>query len=160
MRIINIITAAASLAVAWTAHAQPAYTLEQGDGVGVLSITGAEIVQVGGHGATLVDGIAIPAVSNGVAYAVGGEQSWRLAPGVYAVTAYAPAVGAAPRVPTEWSIAVEPPAPPVEPDRIHQIADALGRWIAVANDWAVLAPTTEEVRDALLLTFREPRTAE
>lgn len=131
--------------------AQPAYTLDQREGVGVLSITGAEITIIAGEGAELIEGLAIPAVGNRVRYAIGGEHAWRLAPGVYAVTSYAPAVGNAARIPTEWTVAVEPPT---EPDRIHRIADTLARWISVANDWAALAPSPEEVRDALLLTFR------
>jgi len=138
--------------------APPGFTLDQSEGVGVLSVTGAEIVKVHGDGASIEQGLEIPAFANGVAYAIGLEQTWRLAPGVYAVTAYAPAVGALPRPSVVWEIAVDEPAPPAEPTRIQRIADALARWIAGANDWAALAPDPEEVRVALLVTFREPRT--
>ena len=151
--LIWIIAIIVALLVPVARAATPGYTLEQSEGVGVLSVTGAEIVIVDGEGASIVQGLAIPAVGNRVG--LGAEQVWSLAPGVYAVTAYAPA--AAPGLVREsvvWELTVDDAA---EPTRLQRIADALARWIAVANDWAALAPDPEEVRDALLVTFREPR---
>lgn len=148
---------------------QPAYTLEQAEGVGVLTVAGAEIVIVdgggsgggggdgagGGGAAELVQGMAIPAAGNGVGFAAGTDQVWRLAPGVYAVTAYAPAATpGAVRASVVWDITVDAPPPPPEPDRIQRIAAALAMWITVANEWNTLAPTNAEIRDALLVAYR------
>lgn len=143
---------------------QPVYTLEQAEGVGVLTVTGAEIVIVdgggsggagGGGAAELVQGMAIPAAGNGVGFAVGTDQVWRLAPGVYAVTAYSPAATpGAVRASVVWDITVDAPPPPPEPDRIQRIAAALAMWITVANEWNTLAPTNAEIRDALLVAYR------
>lgn len=147
-----MIAATAFFLAAIEARASPEYALDQSQGRGTLTVSGAEVVIVRGDGpAEVLQGLALPDQFNGVGYGVGLDQVWRLGPGVYTVTAYAPAVGALPRPSVVWEIEVE--AAP-QPDRIQRIADALARWIAVANDWAALAPTPEEVRDALLITFR------
>jgi hypothetical protein len=164
-RLTMLITAAflAILAIPALAFgaAPPDYTLEQSDGVGTLTVTGAEIVVVRGDGSAgsgdpeVVVGLALPDQLNGVGFGVGLDQVWRLPAGAWSVTASAPAATpGAVRESVTWDITID--AAP-EPDRLQRIADALARWIAVANDWATLAPTPEEVRDALLVTFREPR---
>lgn len=156
---IIAITVALLAPFARAAPPPPDYTLEQSEGVGTLTVSDAEVVIVAGVGeagdADLIEGLAIPAVGNGVGFGLGTDQVWRLPAGDWTVTAYSPAATpGAVRESIVWELTVD--AAP-EPDRLQRIADALARWIAVANDWAALAPTPEEVRDALLVTFRDPR---
>ena len=155
--LISIIAITVALLSPLARAAPPDYTLEQSEGVGTLTVSGAEVVVVRGDGAgdpEVVVGLALPDQLNGVGFGVGLDQVWRLPAGTWSVTASAPAATpGAVRESVTWDITVD--AAP-EPDRLQRIAGALARWIAVANDWAALAPTPEEVRDALLVTFRDP----